>query len=96
MLSPLQRYVLLKCYNQKGGKMKRDVFVGFYNGKKVKKHDQVNTVTKSLERMIKRGLLVGYGMRTAERWFIKELKITRTGIKVWERWLVERQRKLPF
>lgn len=96
MFSLLQRHVLKECFSRKGEKVGRRVFNVFYCDKKIKLKDQVNTITKCLERLIDRGLLIGYGTRTPRKWFIREVKLTKLGIKKWLEWLSSRQGKLPF
>jgi len=76
--------------------------VTFYNqtklgsGPKKKIKDQVDAVTKSLERLIDKGMLIGYGVRTRKKWFIREVKLTRPGIRKYVQWLESRQAQLPF
>ena len=62
----------------------------------VKKEDRVNIITKSLERLIDHGMLIGYGVRTTKKWFIKNVKLTPLGRKKWVQWLGSRQTKLPL
>lgn len=96
MYSVLQRHILKECFAKKGETVPRRVFHVFYRGKKIARKDAINTITKCLERLIDKGLLVGYGMRTPKKWFIREVKITRIGIKEWISWIESRQAKLPF
>jgi hypothetical protein len=70
--------------------------LAFYKDKGVKKEDRVNIITKSLERLIDNGLLVGYGVRTPKKWFIKSVKLTTLGRKKWSAWLASGQAKLPL
>ena len=94
-LSALQKYILRQCYFEKK-KLNRDKLIKFYNKqKKPKPDDQVNIITKSLERLINKGLLVGYGMRTPEKWFIKEVRLTRKGLKTAKE-LLGKQQKLKI
>ena len=95
-LSVLQKYILRQCYFEKK-RLNRNKLVKFYNNQKKKptKDNQVNIITKSSERLIKKGLLVGYGMRTPEKWFIKEVRLTRKGNKV-ARELLGKQQKLKI
>jgi len=95
-LSSLQKYILKRGYYWRG-KFNRSQLIDFYsNGKKVpKKEDQVNIITKSVERLIDRGLFTGYGVRTTEKWFIREIKITKVGLKV-AKGLMGRQQKLKI
>ncbi|HLC70100.1 MAG TPA: hypothetical protein VJH75_03595 [Patescibacteria group bacterium] len=95
MFSSLQQYILKEC--SEGGKTERKNFGRFYGpDSKVKKTDRVKIITQSLERLMDRGYLIGYGIRTPKKWFIKEVKITREGIKQWNKYLSRRQKKLPF
>lgn len=95
-LSILQKYILLQSLNQKG-KFGRDVLVKFYDNykRKPKEADITNIITKSLERLINKELLIGYGVRTTYKWFIKEIKLTPKGKKTAKKLLGE-QKKLPF
>jgi len=95
-LSKLQKHILLQGLNQKG-KFSRNILVKFYSiqKKKPKKEDRVNIITKSLERLINKELLTGYGIRTSRKWFIKEIKLTLKGKKAAKKLLGEQQ-KLPF
>lgn len=96
-LSRLQRYIILQCYNRQGSRLNRAVLVRFYDNysKKPKVELLAKIITRSLERLIDNGLLVGYGVRTTCKWFIKEVKLTRVGEKLGKRLLGE-QMKLPF
>lgn len=95
-LSNLQKYILLSCYEEKG-KVSRDRLLKFYDKqkKKPKIEDQVNIITKSLERLIDKELLVGYGVRTPHKWFIREIKLTIIGRKIAKE-LQGKQVQLPF
>ena len=69
----------------------------FYEKQKTKPkpEDQQNIITKSLERLIDKELLIGYGRRTPHKWFIEEIKLTRKGKKLAKKLLGEQQ-VLPF
>jgi hypothetical protein len=79
-LSALQKYILRQGYFEKK-RLSRAKLNGFYSNQKnpPKKEDQTNIITKSIERLINKGLLVGYGVRTTEKWFIKEVRLSRKG-----------------
>ncbi|MFA7654134.1 MAG: hypothetical protein WCX97_03795 [Candidatus Magasanikbacteria bacterium] len=94
MFSLLQRHILKECFARKGEKVSRRIFNVFYKNKKNKQKDLVNTITKCLERLINRGLLIGYGTRTTKKWFIREVKLTKLGIKKYVEWLASRQARL--
>ena len=75
-LSRLQKHILRQCYILKPrGRLPRNKVEGFFKSPRVK------IVTRSIERLIDRGLLVGYGMRTPEKWFISEIRLTQEGKK---------------
>lgn len=79
-LSNLQRYILRTCYLERR-KLSRQKLLLFYStGKKQpSKKDQIDSITKSLERLITRGLMAGLGEKTAERFFIREVRLTPVG-----------------
>ena len=96
-LSSLQQHILLKCW-RKGGRVERNKFGGFYlsKSKKPNKNHQEKIIAQSLERLINRGFLIGYGRRTAYKWFITYVKLTKKGCLAIQSILKQRQRKLPF
>ncbi len=95
-LSPLQKHILLKCYQQ-GGRMKREKLADFYQSQKKAPTvlAQVKIITQSLERLIDREQLVGYGVRTPHKWYIKEIKLTPLGRKTVKK-LMGEQQHLPL
>ena len=95
-LSRLQKYILLECFAQRG-KCNRKNLLQFYKKQKEKpkKDDQVNSITKSIERLITKELLVGYGSKTAQKWFINEIRLTTLGRRI-TRGLLGKQQQLPF
>lgn len=96
-LSFLQKFILLACLDR-GGKIERNLFRQFYNKqiKKAKKNYQESIITKSLEHLIDRELMIGYGKRTPHKWFITHVKLTKKGAKVSQILLEEKQIKLPL
>ncbi|MBI4092459.1 MAG: hypothetical protein HY420_00885 [Candidatus Kerfeldbacteria bacterium] len=54
-----------------------------------------DVVTKSLESLIDKGLMVGYGRRTPKKWFIDEIRLTPSGRKLARKFLGE-QLALPL
>ena len=95
-LSPLQKYILRACYFIPPRIVNRGGFAKFYERQAHKPSgDMVNIITKSLEALIDRGFMTGYGVRTTEKWFIREVKLTSTGRKV-ARKLLGEQVQLPF
>ena len=97
MFSPLKQYILEGCYLKKENRINRDLFVDFYgDDSPIKPPARTKIITQSLERLIDRGLMVGYGVRTPKKWFINEVRITRLGVKQWEKFLERNQKKLPI
>ncbi len=93
-LSPLQKHILGVCFSSKG-KVPRAPFHAFYEGKTARPKDIVDTITKTLERLIDKGLMVGLGVRTPKKWYIKEVRLTSAGKKL-ARKLRGEQQKLPL
>lgn len=81
----------------KGSKFSRNKLVGFYEKKHkdTKEGQRVKAVTKSIERLIDKELLIGYGVRTPHKWFIKKIKATSKGLKIAKN-LLGQQQSLPF
>ncbi|MFH1292167.1 MAG: hypothetical protein ABIH87_03135 [bacterium] len=97
VFSHLQQHILKECYIRKDTEVDRQIFSGFYDKKsQIKQGLKTKITTKSMERLIDRGMLVGYGVRTPKKWFIKKVKLTVFGRKQWQRWLKRKQKKLPL
>lgn len=96
-LSPLQQYILREAYAWRGPKFPRRVLLHYYDRAKRKPSadDMHNSLTKSLERLIDHGLMIGYGRRTTAKWFIEEVKLTPVGRKHARR-LLHDQARLPL
>ena len=79
-LSPLQRYLLLEGYVQKRRLSKAHVlryYETMSNPPSVK--DQHGAVDKSIERLVRQGLLRAHGTKTQEKWVIEQVSLTREG-----------------
>ncbi|MBU1037224.1 hypothetical protein KKF32_04305 [Patescibacteria group bacterium] len=94
-LSDLQKFILLQSYG-KVKRINRNLFNKFYNshGKASKEH-HIKIITKSLERLIDRGLIIGYGEKTMNKWYIKEVQLTPLGRRFAKK-LMGVQISLPF
>lgn len=92
-LSSLQKYILLECLNFKTGRIPRARLKLFYKNQEIDSKTKI--ITKSIERLINREFLVGYGVRTPHKWFIKEIRLTVKGKKLAFK-LQGEQMKLPF
>lgn len=96
-LSNLQKFILQKTWESNKTKISRDIFYSFYkNSKKVPSLKiQVNIVTKSIERLIERGILVGWATKTQHKLFITHIKLTPYGKKIAKK-LLGQQAELPI
>ncbi len=100
-LSTLQKFILLECLNSTAsvgdGKISRGRLNKFYDkiDKKPKVEMMTKIVTQSIERLISKDFLTGFGERTKYKWFIKEIKLTRQGKREAKN-LMGQQMKLPF
>jgi hypothetical protein len=96
-LSSLQKFVLIQSIQSRRSFVPRHDFRLFYakltNPPKLE--DQQNSITKSLERMIDKGLLIGFGRRTPEKWFIDTIKLTPLGRRI-AKTLDGEQQRLPL
>lgn len=95
-LSSLQKYILLQSFDSKN-KLDRKVLLGFYGSvkKKPSRDIMVNSITNSIERLIKKGLIVGFGEITRDKTYINKIQLTREGRSVAKKLLGE-QKSLPF
>ncbi|MBU1131006.1 hypothetical protein KJ840_02635 [Patescibacteria group bacterium] len=95
-LSALQKFILGQAYG-KEKRINRSRFYRFYNGrqKPPKGEDKVKIVTKSIERLIDKGLMVGFGQRTKYKWYIKDVQLTAPGRRLAKKMMGE-QTQLPF
>ena len=96
-LSDLQRYILKTTLLKGQNRVTRSRFNEYYSSKKKspKKDDQINAITKSLERLIKKDLIAGYGVKTREKFYIQEIRLTKKGKKE-ARKLLGVQMRIPF
>ena len=94
-LSDLQKYILLISYENIGKTSKRTLF-DYYKNKKKKpsKEDQLNIITKSIDRLIKKELIAGFGKKTSKKWFIEKIKLTPKGKKEAVNIIKSKQKKL--
>ncbi|TAL20609.1 hypothetical protein EPN90_00620 [Patescibacteria group bacterium] len=92
----LQAYILERTLERRG-RLDRRALLAYYTAfnKRPKRKDQIDAITKALERMIARGWLVGYCVRTAQKWYIKEVQLTPKGRRA-ARKLRGEQQKLPL
>ena len=96
-LSKLQKFILLQCFDRKYSKLNREGLITFYNSikNKPKKEIQVNSITVSIDRLIKKKLLVGFGEITSSKVYIHKIRLTGKGREI-ARKLLGEQKKLPL
>ncbi len=96
-LSGLQKFILRTVWNRQQPRVPRSLFLQFYQKRKNPPtlSKQIKIITQSLERLIDKGLIVGFGHKTKEKYFIKEVKLTAAGKKV-ARELLGKQAPLPI
>jgi hypothetical protein len=94
-LSPLQKHILRACFITPPRAVSRGGFAKFYDKQKTRPKDVVDIITRSLESLIDKGFMVGYGVRTPQKWYIKEVKLMPAGRKV-ARKLLGEQQALPL
>ena len=97
-LSALQKFILREnLLNSRQGKISRFNFENFYSKlkKAPAKKIRTNIITKSIERLIDKGLLIGFGEKTQHKLFITHTKLTNRGLKT-AKGLLGKQSQLPF
>jgi len=96
-LSGLQKYILNQCYLKNGGGLRGD-FYGFYSKKELaeNKKSREDTVHSSLESLVAKDLLIAFGRKTAQKWFITKVRLTAKGKRRAKEIIKQRQRKLPI
>ncbi|MDO8581349.1 MAG: hypothetical protein Q7S16_00540 [bacterium] len=79
------------------GRLKKKNLLSFYEKQKDKpsEKDKADTITKSVDSLIDKGMMVGYGMRTPKKWYIEEVRLMPKGRKI-ARKLLGEQQKLPL
>lgn len=97
VLSSLQKYILNKGLEGSKNTVGKTVLKRFYIAQKSRpsEEDQINIITKSVDKLIKRGLVKGVGTKTAKKWFVKEVILTKKGVKIAKE-LLGKQQELPF
>lgn len=96
-LSSLQKYVLLQGLGGKNNLVSKSVLINFYKNKnrQPKRQDQITIITRSVERLVNSGLVKAIGVKTKDKWFIKDVILTSLGVKRAKE-LLGKQQKLPF
>lgn len=95
-LSKLQKYILTRCCESKNRAEQASAFLQFYPPDilvKSKKTIQ-DTIHNSLENLTAEDLIVSFGRKTAQKWFINKVKLTAKGAKAARDIIKNRQLKL--
>jgi len=97
-LSKLQKYILVKCYDKKHSTESKGEFYVFYPKSELAKNKKFiqDTIHKSIENLVEKDLLVAYGRKTAQKWFINKVKLTKKGRQKTIEIIKSKQRKLPI
>lgn len=92
-LSKLQKYILIQSYGKKGKLVSKRELGKFYKNQKQKpkEEDIQSIITKSVERLIDKELMIGFGVRTSHKWYIREIRLTKKGRSVAKKLLGEQQ-----
>ena len=96
-LSALQKYILKQAGQTKDKTLAKAAIEQFYQGykKRPTPQDILTIITHSVERLIQDGLAIGYGWKTAHKWYIRKIKLTPPGRKL-AKGLLGVQQKLPL
>lgn len=80
-LSGLQRYILKQAAASPQQTLRRQAIVHFYDdvSPRPKPHDLANIIGRSLDRLVVKELVVGYGRKTAQKWYIERITLTPKG-----------------
>lgn len=97
MLSRLQQYILDECALRGGGLGRRLLDANYEASRsRASEENYKKIITQSIERLIERGLLVGYGRKTREKLFIDKIRLTAVGRRVLENLRRRKQLRLPL
>ena len=96
ILSALQKFILKESFGEKKYLLVKGYLKFYQNQRKVSaRSEQVKIISKSIDRLINKGLLVGFEEKTKEKWFIKEVKLTAVGQRLAKK-LTGEQTKMNF
>ena len=96
-LSALQRFILIQCLQSKNRTADKKACEKFYDRipSHPSKHDITTIITRSVERLVEKELVIVYGWHTAQKWFIDRVRLTKQGSEVARR-LLGVQQKFTF
>lgn len=97
MLSHLQQYILEECALRGGGISRRLLHSNYQASRSRSRADNYKKIiTQSIERLIERGFLVGYGRKTREKLFIDKIRLTAAGRPALAKLRQRQQPRLPL
>ena len=94
-LSALQKYILEQCLLHRYNTIPKKIVEAFYHDTKVKPKNIISDITKSVDRLIMKDLVVGIGKKTSHKWLINQVTLTPQGKKI-ARDFFGKQQKLPL
>ena len=96
-LSDLQKYILKNIWRARSSHLNRRELENYYKSKPhtPPEEQRVKIITRSLERLIAKGLLIAYGHKTQEKFFIEDVRLTIQGRRI-ARELAGKQMRLPL
>ena len=96
-LSALQKYILKQAGQTKDKTLAKAAIEQFYQSykKRPTPQDILTIITHSVERLIQDGLAIGYGWKTPQKWYIRQVKLTPQGRKL-AKGLFGVQQRLPL
>lgn len=97
-LSKLQKYILTTTYLGKQKACNKKEFYLFYPEKERKENlikIQV-AIQQSLENLTNKDLVLTYGHKTAQKWFIQKVRLTSAGRQVAHKLLQAKQQRLKL
>jgi hypothetical protein len=96
-LSRLQKFILEKCYEKKSRQALKTEFYEYYGKKKKEEKLKMQVaVHNSIENLVIKDLVIAFGRKTREKWFIEKVKLTAQGKRKAKELIKEKQRKLPI
>jgi hypothetical protein len=97
MVSELQKNILETCLDNGGSCLRLEIEnKAGIESSKAQKENIKNIINRSIERLIERGYLVGYGSKTKEKLFITSVRITSFGLKYVKYMRKQSQKTLPL
>ena len=97
MLSYIQQFIIEECMDQSGNCSRVLIDKNYKSSKSIAKQENFRKIiTQSIERLIDRGLLVGYGMKTKEKLFITKIRLTSIGKREALEIRKHKQKRLPL